>query len=182
MSAFTELFMLAFAAGLVFALVYEALRIVRIIFPLKAVVFVCDVLFFIAAAFAVVRLSISLGNYVRGCIVFGFGAGIFAYVTTVGRILNLLENAIAGAVRSVLSGIFGFFARICRKCFSPIAQKLSCLFGKIAKLYDSAGKKRVRGLKKDTHMVYNKESVKENNGGSESGHVIVAKVRKGVNT
>lgn len=182
MSAFTELFMLAFAAGLIFALVYEALRIIRIIFPFKAVVFACDVLFFIIAGFAVVRLSVSLGNYVRGCIVFGFGAGIFAYITTIGRILNLFENAIADAVRAVLSRIFGLLSRICNKCFGFIAQNASALFGKIAKISADAHKKRGRGLKKDTQLVYNKTNAKETNGGSESGHVIIAKVRKGVNS
>ena len=182
MSAFIELFMLAFSAGLVFALVYEVLRIFRVIFPLRAVVFVCDVLFFVIAGFAVVRLSVSLGNYVRGCIVFGFGTGIFAYITTIGRILNLFENTVAGAVRAVLSRIFGLLGRICRKCFGFIAQNASALFGKIAKLSANADKKRGKVLKKDTQLVYNKTNVKENNGGSESGHVIIAKIRKGVNS
>ena len=180
--SFTETFMLAFAAGLVFALVYEVLRLIRIIFPIRAVIFVCDVLFFVLAGFAVIKLSVSLGNYVRGCIVFGFGAGIFAYITTIGRLLNLVENAVAGAVRSVLGAVFGFFGRICRKCFGLIAQMSSTLFGKIAKICSGISKKHNRGLKKDTHLVYNKESTKENSGGSESGHVIIAKVRKGVNT
>ena len=42
--------MAAFAAGLMFSLVYEALRIVRVIFPFRIVVFVCDVVFFLLAA------------------------------------------------------------------------------------------------------------------------------------
>lgn len=180
--SFTESFMLAFAAGLVFALVYEVLRLVRIIFPLRAAIFVCDVLFFVIAGFAVVRLSVSMGNYIRGGIVFGFGAGIFAYITTIGRLLNLVENAIAGAVRSVLEAVFGFFGRICRKCFGFIAQKSSAVFGRINKICSDLSKKHSRDLKKDTHLVYNEESTKENSGGSESGHVIIAKVRKGVNT
>ena len=42
-----DCFMTAFAVGLLFALVYEALRIIRILLPFRAVTFVCDVLFFV---------------------------------------------------------------------------------------------------------------------------------------
>lgn len=182
MSEFMELFMLSFAAGLIFALVYEVLRIIRVFFPFKAVVFVSDVLFFIIAGFAVVRLSVSLGNYIRGCIVLGFGAGIFAYVTTIGRILNLFENAVAGAVWAVLTRIAGLLIRTYKKCFGFIAHNASALFGKIAKLSAIAHKKHSRVLKKDTQLVYNKKRLIRTDGGSESGHVIIAKVRKGVNS
>lgn len=85
-----ECFMAAFAAGLMFSLVYEALRIVRVIFPFRIVVFVCDVVFFLLAALAVTRLSMALGDHIRWSTVFGFGAGIFAYINTLGRLLNLL--------------------------------------------------------------------------------------------
>ena len=60
-----ECFMAAFAAGLMFSLVYEALRIVRVIFPFRIVVFVCDVVFFLLAALAVTRLSMALGDHIR---------------------------------------------------------------------------------------------------------------------
>ena len=42
-----DCFMIAFVVGLIFGLVYEALRIVRLILRFKAAVFLCDVLFFI---------------------------------------------------------------------------------------------------------------------------------------
>lgn len=61
-----ECFMAAFAAGLMFSLVYEALRIVRVIFPFRIVVFVCDVVFFLLAALAVTRLSMALGDISAG--------------------------------------------------------------------------------------------------------------------
>ena len=104
-----DCFMIAFAAGLVFALVYEALRIIRVVFPFKVVTFICDIAFFVIAAGAVTKLSLSLGNYIRVYTVLGFGAGIFTYIATIGRLLNVLENAAAGAVRAAFSAVFRFF-------------------------------------------------------------------------
>lgn len=57
-----DCFMIAFAVGLVFGLVYEALRIVRLILRFGAAVFICDIAFFMLAAAAVFKLSESLGN------------------------------------------------------------------------------------------------------------------------
>ena len=93
-----DCFMIAFAAGLIFAVVYEILRIIRIMFPFQVVTFVCDIVFFVIAAGAVTKLSLSLGNYIRIYTVLGFGAGIFTYITTLGRLLNIVENAVAGAL------------------------------------------------------------------------------------
>lgn len=72
-----DCFMIAFAAGLIFAVVYEILRIVRVMFPFQVVTFVCDIVFFVIAAGAVTKLSLSLGNYIRIYTVLGFGAGDF---------------------------------------------------------------------------------------------------------
>lgn len=60
-----DCFMIAFAAGLIFAVVYEILRIIRVMFPFQVVTFVCDIVFFVIAAGAVTKLSLSLGNYIR---------------------------------------------------------------------------------------------------------------------
>ena len=107
-----DCFMIAFAAGLIFAVIYEILRIIRVMFPFQVVTFVCDIVFFVIAAGAVTKLSLSLGNYIRIYTVLGFGAGIITYITTLGRLLNIVENAVAGAVRSALSAVFRFFGRI----------------------------------------------------------------------
>lgn len=177
-----ECFMAAFAAGLIFSLVYEALRIIRVVFPPRAVTFVCDVLFFLLAAVAVTRLSMALGDHIRWSAVFGFGAGIFAYINTIGRILNLLENAVANAVRSALSAAFRWIRRIAAGIFGAIAHTASGVFGKITKIHSSYVKKHRKPLQNSHEIVYNKESPEENSGGSETGHVIKAQVRRGVNT
>ena len=174
--------MIAFAAGLVFALVYEALRILRILLPFKAVKFVCDILFFLLAAAAVTRISLLLGNYIRGYTVLGFGAGIFTYITTVGRIVNRFENAVAGAVRAVLGAIFRGLGKIFRSAFGFIAHKLSLVFGKINKISLNVIKKLRKPLKNKPQMVYNNKYRKNNNGRSETGNVIRAKVTRSNNT
>lgn len=184
----TECFMAAFAAGLIFGLVYELLRIIRVIFPFKAVTFLCDIAFFLLAAAAVTRLSLAMGNYVRWSLVFGFGAGIFTYINTIGRLFNLVENAVASAVRRVLSSIFGAIGRFASKTFGAIAHTASGCFGKITKIYTDHVKKLHKPLQNRHQMVYNKEyrkgtSMREiNPGGSETGHVIKAKVRRSGST
>ncbi len=171
--------MIAFAAGLVFSVVYEALRLVRVVFPFRVVTFLCDIAFFVIAAGAVLKLSVSLGNYVRIYTVLGFGAGVFTYITTLGRLLNVLENAVAGAVRSALSAFSRFLGRFFGKFFGAIAHLWADLFGKINKICLNAEKKLRQPLKNKVKMVYNKESHKDCVKGSESGHVIQAQIRRG---
>ena len=160
-----DCFMIAFAAGLIFAVVYEILRIIRIMFPFQVVTFVCDIVFFVIAAGAVTKLSLSLGNYIRIYTVLGLGAGIFTYITTV-----------AGAVRSALSAVFRFFGRIFGRLFGAIAHVWAGVFGEINKICLSAEKKLRKPLQNKVKIVYNKESRKVHTRGSETGHVIKAQV------
>ena len=176
-----ECFMAAFAAGLLFSVVYEVLRIIRVIFPFRWLTFICDILFFLLAAQVVTKLSLSLGDHIRWATVFGFGAGIFAYINTIGRLLNILENAVANAVRTALGAFFRKIGHAASVLFGVIAHTVSRIFGKITKIYSDHVKKRHRHLKKQHGIVYNKECHKDNNGGSENGHVIKAEVRRSVN-
>lgn len=171
-----------FAAGLLFGLVYEALRCVRVFIPARWVAFVCDIAFFLLAAAAVTELSTALGNYIRWSTVFGFGAGVFTYVTTVGRLLNIVENAVAHAVQSALSSLLRGARKLLAKFFGSIAQSIARGFGEISKIYTANVKKLHKPLKNPRRIVYNKESRKDNNGGSENRHVIKAKVRRGVHS
>lgn len=178
----TDCFMISFAAGLVFAVVYEALRVVRVVLPFRAVIFLCDVLFFVLAAFAVTKISVSLGNHIRIYTVLGFGAGIFTYITTVGRLLNIAENAVSGAVRRVLSAFFRKIGSGLSKIFGAIVHTSKDTFGKINKIRSSAMQKLHKPLQKSTSLLYNIKRHKASNGGSESGHVIKAKVTRSNNT
>lgn len=177
-----DCFMAAFAAGLMFGLVYEVLRIVRLLIPLKTVTFVCDILFFLLAAAAVTKLSLTLGNYIRGYTVLGFGTGIFCYITTIGRLLNILENTVMNSIRAVVSAFFRFISQLFKKLFGSIIHKASSFFGKIHKNISHRLETLRNPLQSKRKIVYNKESHKDNIGGSDSGHVIKAEVRRGVNT
>lgn len=173
----SDCFMIAFAVGFAFGLVYEALRIVRLILRFKAAVFVCDVAFFILSALAVFRLSESLGSYVRIYTVLGFGAGVFAYIVTVGRLLNLAESAASIAWRKTIGRLLHNIGKGSQKLFGIIAQKSKTEFGYISKHLYNARENYSKRLQSKTKKLYNKERL-EKIGESEDVHVIVAKITR----
>lgn len=165
-----DCFMIAFIAGLLFGLVYEALRIVRLILRFKAAVFLCDILFFVLAAFAVMALSKSLGNYVRSYTVLGFGAGVFCYIVTIGRLLNLAESAASIVWRKTIGKLLHSLGNSAKRAFVAFRQKTIALFGKLSKDLR-------KHLKFTPKMMYNiKEPQKYEEG--ERTHVIQAKVKR----
>lgn len=172
-----DCFMISFAVGFVFGLVYEALRIVRLILRVRPAIFICDVLFFVLAAGAILKLSDSLGNYVRVYTVLGFGAGVFAYIVTVGRILNLAESAASVVWRKTIGRLLRFIGRKAKKMFGTIAQKIGSLFGEITKYLDDKKENRAKHLQLNHKPLYNKKRL-DKIGESEEVHVIKATVRK----
>ncbi len=173
----SDCFMIAFAAGLVFGLVYEALRIVRLILRFRAAVFVCDVAFFMLAALAVFKLSESLGNFVRVYTVLGFGAGVFAYIVTVGRILNLAESAAALAWRHTIGRLVHGIVGSAKKMFVNISQKTRSGIGKISEYWSAARENGAKRLQSMHKTLYNKKRL-EKIGEGEEVHVIKASVRR----
>lgn len=147
--------MIAFLVGFVFGLVYEALRILRLILRFKAAVYLCDIAFFILAAFAVLRLSTSLGNFVRMYTIFGFGAGIFTYIVTIGRLLNLIESAATLAWRLTIGRLFKKISLFLKKTFVGIAQKTKAGFVRASKVIGNNKENDKMDLKSDTKKVYN---------------------------
>ncbi|MCH5206266.1 MAG: spore cortex biosynthesis protein YabQ [Oscillospiraceae bacterium] len=172
-----DCFMIAFAVGLVFGLVYEALRIIRLIMRFRWAVFLCDVIFFILAAEMIMTLSEAFGSYVRIYTVMGFGAGVFTYIVTVGRLLNLAESAAAVAWRKTIGRIIRKTGDLTKKSFGIIAQKSKSAFGKVSKYCESEYKKRYEHLKSTRKKLYNKERL-DKIGESEKAHVIKATVRR----
>lgn len=172
-----DCFMIAFAAGLIFGAVYEALRIVRLILRFRAAVFVCDVVFFILAAMFVCKLSEFLGNYVRLYTVLGFGAGIFTYIVTLGRVLNAIESAASVAWRATIGRALRFLWRTARNFTGKIRHKSQAVFVKIHEYSENIEKKRAERLHLSQEMVYNNVG-NDNLGEGEKAHVIQAKVRK----
>lgn len=172
-----DCFMIAFITGLLFGLVYEALRIVRLILRFKAAVFLCDVVFFILSAIAVMTLSKSLGNYVRDYTVLGFGAGVFCYIETVGRLLNLAESAASIAWRKTIGRLFHSIGTGSKKLFGTIRQKTMLAFGNFTKDLGKQAEKLNRHLKSNPHLMYNNKKPKKTKEGGKA-HVIQAKVRR----
>ena len=172
-----DCFMISFAVGLLFGLVYEGLRILRLILRFRAAVFVCDVVFFILSARAVMTLSEAFGSYVRLYTVLGFGAGVFAYIVTVGRVLNIAENAASAAWRRAIGKLFRKTKSGTAKVFGIIAQKTKGGFGKISKYCEEQYQKRFKPLKSDHKKLYNRNRL-EKIGESEKAHVIQATVRR----
>lgn len=172
-----DCFMIAFAAGLIFGLVYEAIRIVRLILRFRIAIFICDIVFFILAAMFVCKLSEFLGNYVRLYTVLGFGAGIFTYIVTIGRILNALESAASIAWRRTIGRVFNICVRALRNLLGKIRHKSNDIFVKIHEYSEKIKKRRLERLHLSQEMVYNSVG-NDNIGEGEKAHVIQAKVRK----
>lgn len=170
--------MIAFFVGLVFGLVYEALRIIRLILRFKAAVFICDIVFFVLAAFVVIKLSVLLGNFVRMYTVFGFGAGVFTYIVTIGRLLNLIESAASVAWRLTIGKILRKIGCFMRKTFVGISQKAKVGFVRVSKYFAEQPEKRFRHLKSDGEKVYNKKRLDKI--GEGENNVIKANVRRGL--
>lgn len=170
-----DCFMIAFTSGLVFGLVYEVLRIIRLVLRFRPAIFICDVVFFVLAAGAVLKLSEYLGNYVRIYTVLGFGAGVFTYIVTVGRILNLAESAASIVWRKTIGRFIHFIGRKMHKIIVAIAQKVKSVFGKISKDFDNRRKIHSEHLKSRSKKAYNDNSIEW---GSENSNVIKATVRR----
>lgn len=172
-----DCFMIAFAAGLIFGLVYEAIRIVRLILRFRIAIFLCDIVFFILAAMFVCKLSEFLGNYVRLYTVLGFGAGIFTYIVTIGRFFNVLESAASIVWRKTIGRFLRKCVRLARSIVGKIRHKTGEVFVKIHEYSENLRKKRLEGLHLSQEMVYNNVG-NDNFGEGEKAHVIHAKVRK----
>lgn len=147
--------MIAFIAGLIFGLVYEVIRIVRLILNFKAAVFVCDIAFFVLAAMFVCKLSEFLGNYVRMYTVLGFGAGIFAYIVTLGRMFNMLESAACVVWRKTLGRLFRKIRTFANDKVHKIDGFFKSLFVKINQYSEKRAKKSSKLLHLDDDKRYN---------------------------
>ena len=170
-----DCFMIAFVVGLLFGLVYEALRIIRLVLRFKAAVFLCDVLFFILAALCVMTLSKSLGNYVRIYTVFGFGAGVFTYIVTIGRLLNLVESAASVVWRKTIGKGLRKISQFAKKCVGTIRQKTKLTIGNISKDFKERTEKRRKDLKSHPKALYNENRLQKMGDGE---HVIKAKITR----
>lgn len=174
-----DCFFISLLLGLAFGLVYEALRIVRLILRHKAVTFLCDVVFFVLAAMAVFEISLVMGNHIRLYTLLGFGAGVFAYIATVGRLMNVMESAAAVCWRRTLGRFFRFIGRKIRDFFGAFAHIAGSHLDKINNFLLLNFKKAQGYLKKSGKKLYNKEDSNVIAEGSGNKNVIRATVKRG---
>lgn len=175
-----DCYMISFVCGAFFGGVYEAFRLMRRIFPLRAIVFLCDVLFFTLAGFFVFELSLFLGNYVRSYTLLGFGCGLFAYINTLGRLISVLETTVVNALSAIFGSIASVVTSLLHKFIGLFAHNASAAFGRFHDFSSRCWKSVISLLHFDTKRVYNVKRNILNTGESIGGNnVIKAKIRRG---
>lgn len=181
-----DCFMAAFFLGLASGLVYEALRIIRLVFRRKPITFLCDIAFFVYSAAAVTQFSLMLGNYVRYYIILGFFAGVFCYIVTVGRLANGIEQGFAILFRKTIGRLIRFLGRKLKQAVGAFAQFVKSIFGTIYDFFANHAKSIKRHLISKPNMVYNNlykdnssYAHRENILGSEKRNVIQANITRG---
>ncbi len=174
-----DCFMISFVCGLIFGLVYELFRLIRRMIPVTIVVLICDICFFVAAGLFVFELSMYLGNFVRLYTLLGFGAGLFAYIQTVGRLISLLEMLFIRAISATIGALFLKIFTSLKNTIGIIAHNVTTAFGRFYDFSLRSKKSASSLLHFNTKRVYNVkrniESYGENIGGNNG---IQVKIRR----
>jgi len=131
-------------------------------------------------AVIVLNLSLYLGNYIRSYTIIGFGAGVFAYIQTLGRLVYALETALIFALDNTIGALLRSVADILRKTIGAFAHKTASQFGKIHDFLAVCRKKSSTLLHFPRTKMYNSKREKITIGESSRGnHVIKAKITRG---
>ncbi len=174
-----DCFMISFVCGLFFGIVYELFRFIRRLFDFRAVVFICDVAFCIAAGFFVFQLSMYLGNYIRLYTLLGFGTGLFAYINTVGRLAAMLENALAKVVSAIFGKVSAAVTSILKSTIGAFAHNASAAFSRFNKNSKRSKKIASTLLQFEDETVYNvKRNIVQSGENIGGKYVIKAKIRR----
>ena len=182
-----DCFMISFCCGMVFGLVYELLRAIRRLLPLVTVTIICDIAFFAAAALLVYNLSLALGNYIRIYTLLGFGAGVFTYIQTVGRLVYLVETAVLTILRKTIGALAAAIINKIACAFGAFAHKTTGVFRTIHDFYRKHSENTKKHLQFHAIKMYNskrhtdlyKKQTETINGENIGGkYVIQAKIRR----
>lgn len=174
-----DCFMISFFCGFVFGLVYELFRFIRRMFPAGLVVMICDICFFVAAGLFVFELSMYLGNFVRLYTLLGFGAGLFAYIQTVGRLIALLEMLFIRAINATIGALFSKIFVSLKNTIGIIAHNAAAAFGRFYDFSLRSKKSASSLLHFNTKRVYNVKRNIESYGESIGGNNgIQVKIRR----
>lgn len=146
----TKLFLLSFFIGAVFGIVYDVLRIIRIVKKHHSVViFIEDFLFVLFCGFWYFVFSTDMARgQIRLFTLIGMFIGFIVYLLTVGSI----TKRFASGIKSVYIKIENWLKR---KIFTPIYTNIKSKFVQNYISLIKRGKSRKKGLKVSKNIVYN---------------------------
>lgn len=182
-----DCFMISFCCGMVFGLVYEMFRMIRRLLPLVTVTIICDIAFFAAAALLVYNLSLALGNYIRIYTLLGFGAGVFTYIQTIGRLIYIIESAVLTLLKKTIGAFIAAIINKIAGAFGVFAHKTAGVFRTIHDFYNKRAENAKKHLQFQADKMYNSKrhtdlyiKHRETNNGENIGgkYVIQAKIRR----
>lgn len=127
------LFILSIVIGILFALVFDALRVIRIIFPHKSwMIFIEDMLFMLFCGFWFFIFSMtSARGQLRAFLLAGNILGFFLYIFTVGELVKRFVTKTREAIIAFLKKVYNLVLRcILRPVFLKIAPPIRKLLKK----------------------------------------------------
>lgn len=133
--------------GIIFGAVFDALRVVRIIFIHKPwLVFLEDFLFMLFCGFWFFVFSMtSARGQLRAFLLIGAAAGFFLYIFTVGEIVRRFITKIRDRIRATLKRVYG---KVKYRFLSPVYRKIKHRYGDFLKSKIKIRKKSKKTTKK----------------------------------
>lgn len=115
--------------GIIFGVVFDALRVVRIIFPHKSwMIFTEDFLFMLFCGFWFFVFSmISARGQLRAFLLLGAVAGFFLYIYTVGEIVRRFIIKTRDTIRAALKRVYN---KVKTRFISPVYRFIRRKYGK----------------------------------------------------
>ena len=171
------------AAGAVFGLCYELLRLLRMVFRHPtALVFIEDTLFFAACGLIsfVIALCVGIGYFRIYYIAFE-AIGATLYFLTLGRLINYCSRRMVNTVKKLFRLIYIKLEPRAAVLIMPFVRKIKALFGNIADFFTHSVLNHKIHLKKTDEMLYNNNDIYSIENPDERGAIngpIKAKIRK----
>ncbi len=170
------------AAGAVFGLCYELLRLLRMIFRHPtALVFIEDTLFFAACGLVsfIIALWVGIG-YFRVYYIAFEAVGAALYFLTLGRLINYCLRQAVNTAKKLLRFVYRKIKPKAIVLFMPFVRKIKVLFSNIAEFCTGSIFNHKKHLKRTDEMLYNNNIHSIENSGERGGAsgVIKAKIRK----
>ena len=133
----------AFFTGAALGVLYEAVRILKMLLEIKEskgkgripsfiFLFITDLVFCLIFASSAILLTYNLsGGVFRGCVYFSMSAGLLIYRATLGRLTEKIERAITKLIKKLLRGILRLALIPIRAIFSLYRRLYTLTIGRI---------------------------------------------------